>query len=201
GRRRWRVVQKEYIAHPGDLLYLPPGLRHDGVALEECYTYSIGFRAPRGAELGAAFLDWLHERGLPDAAYLDPGLAPALRPARIPAGMLAFCEKVLARIRWSRADAIEFLGRYLSSPKPHVVFRPGGSRGSEVRLDAKTQLLYFGDRFFMNGESLAVRRPRLLRELADRRRAERARLAPLAGLIAQWRRAGYLHYARKDRDG
>jgi len=47
GRRRWRVVQKEYIAHPGDLLYLPPGVEHDGVALDECYTYSIGFRAPR----------------------------------------------------------------------------------------------------------------------------------------------------------
>jgi 50S ribosomal protein L16 3-hydroxylase len=194
GRRKWRVSGKKYSAQPGDLLYLPPGVEHDGVALDECYTYSIGFRAPRGAELGAAFLDWLHERGLPDAAYRDPALAPALRPARIPAGMLAFCEKVLTRIRWSRRDVLEFLGRYLSSPKPHVVFRPGKSRGRRVRLDAKTRLLYFGDRFFINGESVAVRHPRLLRELADRRQGERARLAPVARLIAEWRRAGYLHY-------
>jgi 50S ribosomal protein L16 3-hydroxylase len=201
GRRRWRVVQKEYIAHPGDLLYLPPGVEHDGVALDECYTYSIGFRAPRGAELGAAFLDWLHERGLPDAAYRDPRLAPASRPARIPREMLQFSEKVLARIRWSRGDVTDFLGRYLSSPKPHVVFSPRKSRGAAVRLDPKTSLLYYGERFFINGEALSVRHPRLLRELADRRRADKAFLAPLAGLIAEWRRAGYVHYARKERDG
>jgi len=201
GRRRWRVVQKEYIAHPGDLLYLPPGVEHDGVALDECYTYSIGFRAPRGAELGAAFLDWLHERGLPDAAYRDPRLAPASRPARIPREMLQFSEKVLARIRWSRGDVIDFLGRYLSSPKPHVVFRPQKSRGAAVRVDAKTSLLYYGERFFINGEALSVRHPRLLRELADRRQADKAFLAPLASLIAEWRRAGYVHYGRKERDG
>ena len=201
GRRRWRVVQKEYIVQPGDLLYLPPGVEHDGVALEECYTYSIGFRAPRGAELGAAFLDWLHERGLPDAAYRDPRLAPASRPARIPREMLQFSEKVLERIRWSRGDVIDFLGRYLSSPKPHVVFRPQQGGGAMVRLDPKTSLLYYGERFFINGEALSVRHPRLLRELADRRAADKAFLAPLASLIAEWRRAGYVHYARKERDG
>jgi 50S ribosomal protein L16 3-hydroxylase len=201
GRRRWRIPGKEYIAGPGDMLYLPPGVEHDGVALDECYTYSIGFRAPRGGELGAAFLDWLHERGLPDAVYRDPGLLPAARPARIPSGMAAFCEQVLSRIRWSRPDVIDFLGRYLSAPKPHVVFRPGKTRGAYVRLDAKSQLLYFGRRFFMNGESLSVRQPRLLRELADRRGCEAARLAPLAGLIQEWRRAGYVHYTKKGNDG
>jgi 50S ribosomal protein L16 3-hydroxylase len=70
GRRRWRVWAGkevlEYQVGPGDLIYLPPGLKHDGVALDACYTYSIGFRAPRGAELGAAVLAWLHERGRPD---------------------------------------------------------------------------------------------------------------------------------------
>jgi 50S ribosomal protein L16 3-hydroxylase len=194
GRRKWRVLDKEYVAAPGDMLYLPPGVEHDGVALEECYTYSIGFRAPRGAELGAAFLDWLHERGLPDAVYRDPGLAPTPRPARIPSEMVAFSARLLDRIRWSRADIVDFLGRYLTAPKPHVVFRRGTSRGRRVRLDPKSQLLYFGARFFMNGESIAPRHPRLLRELADRREADAARLAPIAGLIGEWRRAGYLHY-------
>ena len=47
GRRRWRVVQKEYIAHPGDLLYLPPGIEHDGVALERV-LYLLD-RLPRAA--------------------------------------------------------------------------------------------------------------------------------------------------------
>jgi 50S ribosomal protein L16 3-hydroxylase len=205
GRRAWRVENKRYVAEPGDLLYLPPGVRHDGVALERCFTYSIGFRAPRGAELGAAFLDWLHERGLPEAEYRDPGLAPATRPGRIPEGMVSFTSNFLKRIRWSRGDIERFLGEYLSEPKPHVVFRPGNGRRatqaamrrSLVRLDPRTRLLYRGARFFINGETIQVnaRGEEALRELADRRMAHGARLAgtPLAGLISSWQRLGYVN--------
>ncbi|HEU4353005.1 MAG TPA: cupin domain-containing protein [Burkholderiales bacterium] len=200
GRRAWRVENKRFVAEAGDLLYLPPGVRHDGVALERCFTYSIGFRAPRGAELGAAFLDWLHERGLPQAEYRDPRLAPASHPGRIPAALIVFAQSVLARIRWSQQDLERFLGEYLSEPKPYVVFkpRPAGRliARSRVRLDRKTRLLYRGRRFYINGESLAVKRSSMpiLRELADRRAAEGARLAGagLAGLISKWHRLGYL---------
>ena len=194
GRRRWKFDNQRLVAEPGDLLYLPPGIEHDGVALEPCTTYSIGFRAPRGTELGAAFLDWLHERGLPDALYRDPGLEPVVHPARIPSRMLAFTADLLSRIRWSRGNVADFLGRYLSQPKPHVVFRRSRGKGAVVRLDAKTQLLYCGSRFFINGESFFTKHPGLMKELADRREAGRSRLAPLAPLIAEWQRAGYVHY-------
>src|SRR5712692_3618434 len=119
GRRRWKISPpgkskvQTFIAQPGDLLYLPPGWRHDGVALEPCFTYSIGFRAPRGAELGAAFLDWLNERGLPDAAYRDAGLSPVKNAALIPGEMVVFVTQLLRRIRWSRSDVVRFLGEYL----------------------------------------------------------------------------------------
>jgi 50S ribosomal protein L16 3-hydroxylase len=204
GRRRWRIGGREYLAGPGDLLYVPPGVRHDGVALEPCATYSVGFRAPRGAELGAAFLDWLHERGLPDATYRDPGLLPTTRPSMIPREMIDFSGKLLSRIRWSRSDAGRFLGEYLSMPKAHVVFRPSrGKRPLEralVRLDAKTQLLYSGKRFFINGEAVSVpqRQAPALRELADSRVLHGEALAapPLADLICGWRRLGYLHFER-----
>ena len=202
GRRAWRVENKRYVAAPGDLLYLPPGVRHDGVALESCFTYSIGFRAPRGVELAAAFLDWLHQRGLPDADFRDPGLAPAARPGEIPRQLLQFSGTVLGRIRWSRADVVRFMGEYLSEPKAHVVFRPGsGPRSlvrSTVRLDAKTRLLYSGTRFFVNGESVAAS-GKALRVLADRRSAPGALLARagLGGLISQWQRAGYVHFEGK----
>jgi 50S ribosomal protein L16 3-hydroxylase len=194
GRRAWRIGNRRLVARPGDLIYLPPGVRHDGVALERCFTYSIGFRAPRGAELGAAFLDWLHERGLPDASYRDPGLAPARRPGEIPRQLVAFAEKLLLRIRWSRGDVEKFVGEYLSEPKPHVVFEPTRTRGPLVRLDPKTRLLYRGGQFFINGESL--RAAKELRLLADRRAAPLARLARagLAGLISEWQRAGYVHF-------
>lgn len=223
GRRRWRLARKrpfrmlpgaplklidgfeadeEVVLSPGDLLYLPPGWGHDGVALEPCFTCSVGFRAPRAAELGAAFLDYLHERGLPDAGYRDPGLRPAAHPAQLPASLVDFAARGLARIRWGRADVTAFLGRYLSTPKPEVVFRPGRGRapslaGCDVVLDGRTQLLYAGGTFFLNGESFALppRQRRALAELADRRRAPGSRLARagLAPRLLEWRRDGILH--------
>lgn len=200
GRRRWRLPHAEFVCGPGDLLYLPPGVEHDGVALEACYTYSVGFRAPRGAELGAAFLDWLHERGLPDAMYRDPGLAPVSHPARLPPEMLRFACAILRRIRWSGRDVEDFLGRYLSAPKPHVVFRPGKASGTWARLDTRTQLLYSGNNFFINGESFTVpsRHRQRMRELADRREIDATRLAGQANLIGEWRKAGYLHLVKRD---
>src|SRR5205085_10430005 len=39
GRRRWRIGRRaNWVASAGDLVYLPPGVRHDGVALEPCTT-------------------------------------------------------------------------------------------------------------------------------------------------------------------
>jgi 50S ribosomal protein L16 3-hydroxylase len=201
GRRRWRVGSKTYIARPGDMIYVPPGVRHDGVALETCFTYSIGFRAPRGGELGAAFLDWLHERGLPDRQYRDPGLRPTKHPGAIPPEMLRYTISYLSAIRWSRRDAVRFLGEYLSEPKAHVVFEPRPARRalarSIVRLDPRSRFFYIGRRFFMNGEMVEPSGDAAaLRELADRRAAEGSRLArgAAAGLISSWQKSGYVHF-------
>jgi len=119
--------------------------------------------------------------------------------------MISFAENLLGRIRWTRRDVERFMGEYLSEPKAHVVFRPGAGRRtlarSMVRLDAKTRLLYRGRRFFLNGESFeaSARNTALLRELADRRSADGARLArtTLAGLILRWHRLGYVTLDRK----
>jgi 50S ribosomal protein L16 3-hydroxylase len=195
-------AEEEYLLEPGDMLYLPPGWGHDGVALDRCFTYSVGFRAPSGAELAAGFLDYLHERGLPGAGYRDPGLRPAARPARIGRELVAFAEAQLARVRWSRGDVEAFLGRYLSAPKPNIVFSPlfrkipGKIENATVVLDPKTQMLYLGPRFFINGEALRPRaaQRRQLAALADRRRAPGSALARagLGRLILEWHRSGYL---------
>lgn len=221
GRRRWRIARprnfalvpeaplkliagfkadEEVTLGPGDLLYLPPGWGHDGVALDACITCSIGFRAPGGAELSAAFLDYLHEKGLPDAGYRDPGLRATRQPAKIGGKMTAFAEKLLARISWRKSDVQDFIGRYLSTPKPNVVFKRNTKKqalnGKVALLDPKTQLLYSGSRFFINGESFVPRASQraMLRELANRRQAPGRRLARagLVALILDWRRAGYL---------
>src|SRR4051812_29628886 len=72
GKRRWRIgrqkdlalrddmplkilanfePEEEHVLEPGDMLYLPPRWAHDGIAVGECQTYSIGFRAPSRSEI------------------------------------------------------------------------------------------------------------------------------------------------------
>ena len=65
---------QEWVLRPGDMLYLPPGVPHHGVAVDECLTFSIGLRAPSGTELLQAVAATLLERS-PDAQrYSDRGL-------------------------------------------------------------------------------------------------------------------------------
>lgn len=45
------IFNNEFIAEEGDVLYIPPGVAHHGVAIEPCVTYSVGFRAPSFAEV------------------------------------------------------------------------------------------------------------------------------------------------------
>ncbi|HEY8605519.1 MAG TPA: cupin domain-containing protein [Noviherbaspirillum sp.] len=190
GRRRWQIsaqkdlslaegmplkilenfqAEQEYVLEPGDMLYLPPHYAHDGVALDECMTYSIGFRAPAYQELAEGFLQFMADSVEVPGRYADPDLAPASRPAEISAAMLDRVSSEINRIRFTRDDIAIFLGEYLSEPKPTVFFdlpaRPmrkekflqsAASRG--VRLARKTRMLYRGKHLFVNGDSFTLQR-------------------------------------------
>src|SRR5690606_18832558 len=47
----------EWVLGPGDMLYLPPGVPHHGVAEDACLTFSVGMRAPSAAELMGDWVD------------------------------------------------------------------------------------------------------------------------------------------------
>ena len=117
--------------------------------------------------------------------------------------MVVHAARVLRGIRWTRSDVGNFLGRFLSEPKAHVVFRPPRralARGAFARalrraavvLDARTQMLTLGARCFVNGETLPA--TRALRALANRRRARLP--AALAETAYRWYLSGYLHLER-----
>jgi 50S ribosomal protein L16 3-hydroxylase len=82
-----------HIAETGDVLYLPPGVPHWGVAEELCVTYSIGMRAPNAAELACGAERIYKEAGgisITDASeavfYTDADLlAEEAEPGRISA--------------------------------------------------------------------------------------------------------------------
>lgn len=65
--------EHEWVLNPGDMLYLPPDVAHHGVALGECMTYSIGFRAPSQADLLEDLLGELLDAPALQQRFTDPG--------------------------------------------------------------------------------------------------------------------------------
>jgi 50S ribosomal protein L16 3-hydroxylase len=204
--RRFRP-QREWLLAPGDMLYLPPRYAHDGIAVNDCLTCSIGFRAPSAQELGSRFLEFLQDRLALEGMYRDPDLQLQRHPARISPAMLQQMRRMIGSIRWQERDIVQFAGQFLTEPKPHVVFdrprRPLASKAFAVRaahhgvrLALKTQMLCRGRRLFINGEHCEVdgAAARLLLRLADRRSLPpRAAIGAEAGhWLYQWYRAGYI---------
>ena len=73
----------EWILAPGDMLYLPPGVPHHGIAEDPCLTFSVGMRAPSAAELLGDFVDTLAAGADESQRYIDPDLQPARDPNEI----------------------------------------------------------------------------------------------------------------------
>lgn len=61
----------DWLMEPGDMLYLPPGIAHHGVAEGACMTYSIGFRAPRRCDLLVSWLEKLAAKPENKSRYYD----------------------------------------------------------------------------------------------------------------------------------
>ncbi|GGX85773.1 cupin domain-containing protein [Massilia dura] len=205
---------EEFVLEPGDMLYLPPHYAHDGVAIGDCQTYSIGFRSPSYQELGEAFLQFMADSIDLPGRYADPDLEPAGKPAEIPKNMLGRLADELNKMQFTEDDFAIFLGEYLSEPKHNVFFvgpekpltaarfaQTAAKRG--VRLSRKTQMLYRGKHVFINGESFAIGRAdkAALEALANDRVLDGAAVAAASGDVMDalfaWYTDGWLELSGK----
>ncbi|VAX11503.1 FIG002776: hypothetical protein [hydrothermal vent metagenome] len=140
GRRRWMInpdpvgadnllsetelkimhnfsADEEWILNPGDMLYLPPGVAHYGIALDECMTFSIGFRAPSHAELLSAYVDDLAPNLKDDLRYADRDLQIQKNPGEITPRTLTDVHSILQQAV-SEPDRINrWFGRYITEPR------------------------------------------------------------------------------------
>jgi len=124
GTRRWSIDAREGVTHeqvadgdlrlvenftptdtwdlaPGDVLYLPPGVPHHGVAVGNgCTTWSIGFRAPRHADVVQFIAEAIAER-LGEVRLSDAGTGRGA-PGEIDAGSIDAIEAI-----WQRATTLD----------------------------------------------------------------------------------------------
>jgi 50S ribosomal protein L16 3-hydroxylase len=186
GRRRWQLQEppprspiclpalplailrsfeatSEWVLEPGDMLYLPPGIPHLGMALDDdCMTWSVGFRAPAWRDLLAALLeDRLAVTG--PELVADPGRSPAEHAHELGAADLDLLRRGLR----SRLDVDDggldcFLGEFLTRPsdvEPGPDERPETLEpGQRYRFDPALRRFWSrggsGIRLFIGGHAL-----------------------------------------------
>ncbi len=218
GYRRWRIAtdpnlplelipdleirilqqfwaDQEWLLEPGDILYLPPGVPHWGVAEGPCQTWSVGLRAPAWRELADDWLAQVADRFTPPGRWQDRRSAPPSDPAELDQETLltmrAVIESGVARAR--AGDFAAWLGAWLTDPKLNLELEPREPPWPEAEVisaleavrcfqrDGRSRLLFTAPTaevdhglLFANGQQhiVAAELLPLLSQLANHRRLE-----------------------------
>lgn len=119
--------QQTWVLEPGDMLYLPPGVAHHGIAMgpdnvapaaesasTTCMTWSVGMRAPSAADLLQALGEWLAESTDEGGRYRDADLEPAGRAGEIDRAALRRARDLVRAASDDEALFTAFLGSFVS---------------------------------------------------------------------------------------
>jgi 50S ribosomal protein L16 3-hydroxylase len=163
----------DWVLGPGDMLYLPPGVPHHGVAEDACLTFSVGMRAPSSAELLGDFVDTLAADADDAVRYADPDLVPPEDPNEIDAAAMQRALAALNALRMNDPDRLgDWFGRFITTyrsagavaadaaPHPRIEIEwqlehgAGWSRHPLSRMAWRRQGR--NARLYANGEALAL---------------------------------------------
>ena len=237
GRRRWQISaqkdltlnpdlplkilqsfkpEQEWILEPGDMLYLPPHIAHDGIALDDgCQTWSVGFRSPSFKELLQEGL-WRLAESLEDnielsKRFADPNQEASTNAEQLPQELIKQVQEKLADLKLDQVETfLPGIASYLSEPKPQAYFdapedllTPEGFKDklSTTTLipHPQTRLLSIGINVFCNGDNVTKDQPKGIRNLwiklsADKRLDPQGKLSKdaLEGSLFDAYEAGWL---------
>ncbi|WP_288424112.1 cupin domain-containing protein [uncultured Acinetobacter sp.] len=177
-------VHFDEVLAPGDLLYVPPGLSHYGVAEDDCLTFSFGFRMPNVATMMDRVSDRFADNALLKNPVIDIMRDQVGQIGEMTSNELAYLKaKVLDQLQHS-SDFEHALVALMSEPKyPDNIPEPDEieaddlreilSTGYELCLEPASRLLYTQQDdqllFWANGEACCIddRFAPLLKALAD----------------------------------
>ncbi|WP_119025727.1 cupin domain-containing protein [Acinetobacter soli] len=177
-------VHFDEVLAPGDLLYVPPGLSHYGVAEDDCLTFSFGFRMPNVATMMDRVSDRFADNALLKNPVIDIMRDQVGQIGEMTSNELAYLKaKVLDQLQHS-SDFEHALVALMTEPKyPDNIPEPDEieaddlreilSTGYELCLEPASRLLYTQQDdqllFWANGEACCIddRFAPLLKALAD----------------------------------
>ncbi len=111
--------QQEWVLGPGDILYLPPHFGHHGVAVGECMTFSIGFRAPKQHDMLDAIMASMSEKSLGQQHYHDAELSINDNEYEIDSQAInRFKQQLHEAIESADPIIIEAMGKLVTDTKP-----------------------------------------------------------------------------------
>lgn len=164
-------VQFDEVLAPGDLLYVPPGMAHYGVAEDDCLTFSFGFRMPNVAGMMERISDQFSANILLQNPVIDIARKQMSQIGEINSTELSYLKDlVLAQLQDSTALDAAIMS-YMSEPKyPDNIPEPDEieaddlqeilHEGYEVLLEPASRLLYTESdgilSFWGNGEALFI---------------------------------------------
>lgn len=110
-------VSEEYLVGPGDILYLPAGLAHYGIAEGSALTYSVGFRAPSWSEILSGVVDEVLDELYEDDRYTDVCPRLPVHRGEIPADVIDALQQGIKLRLGNRERIRQWFGKTMTEPR------------------------------------------------------------------------------------
>ena len=126
----------DWVLGPGDMLYLPPGVPHHGVAEDACLTFSVGMRAPSAAELMGDWVDAMIAEADDALRYNDPDLELPADPNEIDTAAMDRVVEALNQLRMRNPDRLgDWFGRFITMYRVGATAAPGEEPRSRIEVE------------------------------------------------------------------
>jgi 50S ribosomal protein L16 3-hydroxylase len=166
GCKEWRIYQDnkilKFMAHEGDVLYVPPNVFHYGISKTDiCNTYSIGFRSPDTLTIQEDFNNFIFEKLNSEKTNFFKSKNFSNIKSLLPLDILKFFQN---HLDYKSLIYSDFIGHCLttvdlnlfskkSMPKDKFIAR---CRENPIYVDQRSRVCFYDDHFFINGEKINI---------------------------------------------
>ncbi|MFK8028094.1 MAG: cupin domain-containing protein [Gammaproteobacteria bacterium] len=112
------VATESWVLNPGDILYLPPGIGHNGIAQGDgCITCSVGFRAPSHAEILRDYTDYIGDQLTESLRYQDLDLKKQVNSGEISTHTFEKIQQIVSTYTQDSEALRHWFAKYVTTPK------------------------------------------------------------------------------------